>query len=107
MWPQEPCKTNQTPSMCDLSCQALNIDHIALTKHDEKNLKPNSPPFVSTAVNHFPPVHSSAGQTVPCQGCNPAATKMQGEASKRGKSPIFSCASHFVTPVAQSVVQGP
>lgn len=95
---------NQTLSMCDLSCQALNIDHIALPKHDEKNLKANSPPFVSAAVNHFPPVRSSAGRTVPCQGCNSAGMKMQGESSKRGKSPIFPCASHFVTPAAQLVV---
>lgn len=51
---------NQTLSRCDLSCQALNINRITLTKHHEKNLKPNSPPPVSAAINHFHPLHLSA-----------------------------------------------
>lgn len=83
MQPQEPCKTNQTLLMCDLPCQALNINHIALIKHDEKNLKANFPPLVSAAINHGPPVHSSAGRTVPCQGCNTTGMKTQQRILKK------------------------
>ena len=98
--PQGLCETNQTLSMCDLSCQALNINHITLTKHDEKNLKPDSPPLVSTAVNHFPPVHSFAGRNVPCQGCSPAGMKMQCRIlKKRQKSYFLMCISFFLLPL--------
>lgn len=62
MQPQEPCKKEQAHvDVWVFSCQARNINCVDLTEHDEKNLKPNSAPLVSATVNHFPPVHPSAG----------------------------------------------